>query len=221
MDLPLWGWGVLGMVLAGLLLMASGIRLVRRQPASPEARAFARELMQGGEFRPWQALADELCREVFADEDPQQLQRLFERHGFEFNHLHEFRHQASHDLVDQCIEALFPEQGVAAVRAELAHYRSADPALDDGRVLLDILYLSEGDFHSLPVLVTEASRDVRGVLARAEGTRSLRALTSVQPKLHGELSAALKDEIRREVTAGAHEDLRLFVGWLRRTLPER
>lgn len=219
MDLPLWGWIVLAMVLAGLLLMVTGVRVVRNHPASAEGRAFFAELMEGAEFRPWQERADVVCRELFADQDPQQLQRLFARHGFEFDQHHEFSHRASPELVDRFIEALFAEQGVAAVRAELARYHNDGPGVDDGRVFLDILYLSEGDFHSLPALVAEASRDFRDVVTRAEGPRSIRVLSSLMTQLGGEVTEELKAEIRSDMQQAARQDVREFVGWLQQTLP--
>ena len=132
--------------------------------------------VEASRLRNWSELSDEICAQVFPDEDPAELKALFARYGFKFSRLHEFAHEPAAEVVDDVIRSVFPNNSVSEVRAVLIKYKNTGPIVPDSRIHLDIVKASHGRFEDLAGLVKQASRDFRDVVRVAESPQYVEAL---------------------------------------------
>ena len=189
---------------AALLLI---LWLRRNRKRNPGAHQVVEPDPESSRLRDWTELSDEICAQVFPNEDSSDLRALFARFRFKFSRLHEFAHDPPPEVVDETIRAVFPLRTVSEVRAVLSKYKNVGPLVPDGRIYVDIVKASQGRFDDLPTLVEMASKDFRDLIMLAEASQLVSALLSPG----GPASPPHNAQLR----AAAHADLIQFVQWLR------
>ncbi len=159
---------------------------------------------------------------VFSDQDADRVQRMFDQFAFSFSHVGSFRTSPEPAVIQQLVDMVFEPAHHEYVLAALHKYGKRLSEPEKGRIQLDIIKASGGDYSTVNDLVKRAKNDFRDLVGIAESPNFMEAwlaatqrLTSSRAKTDRKARTSLKFD---PTTPGYREaldaDLRQFGMWL-------